>query len=69
MLGHASLCGVLYIAYQSKGDLRGDYMLCVLFKSYLLLATPKRGSTRYNVMAIMSVLDIQVEKPDNGRGE
>lgn len=69
MLGHANLCGVLYIAYQSKGDLRGDYMLCVLFKSYLLLATPERGSIRYNVIALISVLDVQIEKPDDGRGE
>ena len=69
MLGHAILCGVLYVAYQSKNDLRGGYMLCVLFKSYLVLATPKPGGMQYSVMAIMSLSDIQIDKPDNGRGE
>ncbi|MCJ1426910.1 hypothetical protein MMC29_004813 [Sticta canariensis] len=68
LLGHAILCGVLYVAYQSKNDLRGGYMLCVLFKSYLILAIPKPGGTQYNVMAIMSLSDIQIDKPDNGRG-
>lgn len=44
-------------------------MLCVLFKSYLILAIPKPGGTQYSVMAIMSLSDIQIDKPDNGRGE
>lgn len=69
LLGHAILCGVLYVAYQSKKDLRGDYMLCVLFKSYLILAVPKPGGTQYCVIAIMSLSDIQIDKSDNGRGE
>lgn len=60
---------MLYVAYQSKTDLRGDYMLCVLFKSYLILAIPKVGSTQYSVMAIISLSDIQIDKPDNGRGK
>ncbi|MCJ1469436.1 hypothetical protein MMC07_008069 [Pseudocyphellaria aurata] len=68
LLGHAILCGVLYVAYQSKNDLRGDYMLCVLFKSYLVLAKPRPGGTQYNVVAILSLSDIQIDKSDNGRG-
>ena len=44
-------------------------MLCVLFKSYLLLATPAAGGARYHVVAVMGLSDLQIDKPDNGRGE
>lgn len=66
-MGHANLCGVLYVAYQTVYGLRGDYMLSILFKSYLLLALPKPG-TRYEIVAIIGLGDVRVDKPDNGRG-
>ena len=44
-------------------------MLVVLFKSYLLLATPNLGTQKYSITAIISLGDVRVEKPDNGRGE
>ena len=44
-------------------------MLVVLFKSYLLLATPNLGTPKYGIAAIISLGDVRVEKPDNGRGE
>lgn len=44
-------------------------MLCVLFKSYLLLARPKPGSNKYEAVIIMSLRDIQLDSPDNGRGK
>lgn len=70
LLGHALLCGVLYVAYQSKnGDLRGDYMLCASFKSYLLLALPKQGMSPFEIMAIINHSDIEVVKADSGRGK
>lgn len=68
IMGHFSLCGVLYAAYQSNsGDLCGDYMLCALFKSHILLALPKKGSN-FSVVAIINTSDIQVVDADNGRG-
>ena len=66
-MGHANLCGVLYVAYQTASGLRGEYMLSILFKSYLLLALPKFG-TRYEIVAIIGLGDVRVDKPDNGRG-
>lgn len=71
LLGHASLCGVLFVAYQaydSQSDMRGEYMLCVLFKSYFLLARHENGSSKYKVVMIMSLRDIQVDSSNNGRG-
>lgn len=44
-------------------------MLCVLFKSFLLLARPKQGSSKYEAVIIMSLRDIQLDSPNNGRGK
>ncbi|KAL9615402.1 MAG: hypothetical protein Q9167_000230 [Letrouitia subvulpina] len=69
VLGFATLCGVLYVVYQSDGSTEGEYMLTVLFKSYLLLATMNSDSNHYDVVALISLHDVQVERPDNGRGK
>ena len=66
-MGHAKLCGVLYVAYQTVYGLRGDYMLCILFRAHLLLALPTHGA-RYDVVAIIGLGDVRIDKPDNGRG-
>ena len=69
VMGHSSLCGVLYAAYQStNGDVRGEYMLCALFKSYLLLALPQKGSN-FSIVAIINTCSIQLVDADNGRGK
>ena len=68
-MGHFSLCGALYVAYQSNdGDLHGDYMLCALFKTNLLLALPQKGFT-FGVVAIINTSGIQIVDVDNGRGK
>lgn len=68
-MGHFSLCGVLYVAYQSNtGDLCGEYMLCALFKSHMLLALPQK-SPNFSVVAIINTSDIQIVEADNGRGK
>ena len=69
VMGHSSLCGVLYAAYQStNGDMRGNYMLCALFKSHLLLALPRKGSN-FSIVAIINTSNIQIVDADNGRGK
>ncbi|KAL9045639.1 MAG: hypothetical protein Q9214_001349 [Letrouitia sp. 1 TL-2023] len=67
VLGFATLCGVLYVVYQSDGSTEGEYMLTVLFKSYLLFARMNADSNHYDVVALISLHDVQVERPDNGR--
>ena len=49
--------------------MRGDFMLIVLFKSYLLLGVPDPATSKYSITAIISLGDVRVEKTDNGRGE
>jgi len=67
-LGHSSLCGALFVAYQSRSDVLGDYMLCALFRSHLLLATPTKGYSRFEIVAIISFGAMQMDKADNGKG-
>ncbi|KAL8673078.1 MAG: hypothetical protein Q9168_002501 [Polycauliona sp. 1 TL-2023] len=68
LLGQAVLCGVLYVAYESEEEVCGAYMLCVLFKSHLLLALPQADSFRYDVVALVSLHGSQIEKSGDGRG-
>lgn len=49
--------------------MRGDFMLVVLFKSYLLLAMPHPGTPKYSITAIISLGDVRIENTDNGRGK
>ncbi|KAL9596413.1 MAG: hypothetical protein Q9179_004625 [Wetmoreana sp. 5 TL-2023] len=67
LLGHPILCGVLYVAYECKQEVCGDYMLCVLFWSHLLLARQQPDDERYHVAALISLCDSQVGKADEGR--
>ena len=70
VMGHFSLCGVLYAAYQSNsGDLRGEYMLCALFKYHLLLALPPQKTSNFSIAAVINTSDIQIVDADNGRGK
>ena len=69
IMGHPSLCGALFAAYQSNsGDLCGEYMLCALFKAHMLLALPQKSSN-FSVVAIINTGDIQLVDADNGRGK
>ena len=68
-MGYFSLCGALYAAYQSNnGDLRGEYMLCALFKGQLLLAIPQKTSN-FKIVGIINTSDIHIVDADNGRGQ
>lgn len=67
-LGHPTLCGVLYVTYQSVHRVIGKYMLCALFKSCLILAVPRENSRHYLITASISLIDLRMETADNGKG-
>ncbi|KAF2638323.1 hypothetical protein P280DRAFT_404969 [Massarina eburnea CBS 473.64] len=68
LLGHVLLCGVLHVAYQTPERPKGQYMVCVLYKSCLVLATTGRFFTPYNVVASIALANGTIEEADNGRG-
>ncbi|KAF1955389.1 hypothetical protein CC80DRAFT_505719 [Byssothecium circinans] len=68
LLGHVLLCGVLHVAYQTPERPKGQYMVCVLYKSCLVLATAGRSFTPYNVVASIALANGSTDDPDNGRG-
>lgn len=67
-LGHPTLCGVLHCAYQTKHGIRGNYMLCVLFKSCLILAVPDSDVRQYQIVVCVGLRDFRVESTENGKG-
>ncbi len=68
LLGHVLLCGVLHVAYQTPDRVKGQYMICVLYKSCLILATTNRYHSPYTVVASIGLANGSIEEPDNGRG-
>ncbi|KAF2735714.1 hypothetical protein EJ04DRAFT_599438 [Polyplosphaeria fusca] len=68
LLGHVLACGVLHVAYQTPDRVKGQYMICVLYKSRLVLATTSRLFVTYNVMACITLANATIEETDNGKG-
>jgi hypothetical protein len=69
LLGHVLLCGVLHVAYQTpEPRVKGQYMVCVLYKSCLVLAVPTRFHTPYTVVASITLANGSIEESSNGRG-
>jgi RhoGEF domain len=67
-LGHVVLCGVLHVAYQTSSRVEGRYMLCMMFKDYLLVAATAPEHGRFDVVATIYLSDAKVVPPEDGRG-
>ncbi|KAI8960904.1 Dbl homology domain-containing protein, partial [Daldinia sp. FL1419] len=67
-LGHIRLCGALHVCWQTKDGADGAYMVTLLYKDCLCLATASRVDQIYTIQACISLNDIKVEEVDNGRG-
>jgi hypothetical protein len=69
LLGHVLLCGVMYVVFQTpEPRVKGHYMVCVLYKSCLVLATASRFHAPYTVVASIALANASIEETDNGRG-
>lgn len=68
LIGHVQLCGVLHVAYETTEQIAGQYMLCVLYRSCMVLAKPNKSFSAYTVAAVISLLDAATEEADNGKG-
>lgn len=69
MLGRVLLCGVLHVAYESSDRVKGQYMICVLYRSCLVLATVSRSLSTYDVVVGVSLANGSIEEADNGKGK
>lgn len=68
LLGSVELCGCLHVAYRSRGNIKGRYVMCVLFETTLLLATADEETESFAVLAGMSLASATLQEADNGKG-
>ncbi|KAI0841994.1 Dbl homology domain-containing protein [Hypoxylon sp. FL0890] len=66
--GQVRLCGALHVCWQTNDGVDGAYMVTLLYKDCLCLATANRADPIYTIQACISLSDIKVEEVDNGRG-
>lgn len=67
-LGHVHLCGVLYASWQTKQGVDGQYLICVMYRDFLVLASSVKNDNVYNIVACIGLACLRVEEVDNGRG-
>ena len=67
-LGHIELCGVLHICWQTKDGVEGRYLICLLYKDFLLLASASRVEQVYTIHGCIGLAELRIEEIDNGRG-
>ncbi|KAJ5976311.1 hypothetical protein N7481_010018 [Penicillium waksmanii] len=67
-LGPMTLCGVLHVTYQTPEQTIGDFMVCILFKCYFLLAKGTDDSRRLEIVACIYMDDLKMDYIQNGRG-
>ncbi|PBP19580.1 hypothetical protein BUE80_DR009600 [Diplocarpon rosae] len=67
-LGHVHLCGVLHVSWQSRTGVDGQYMICLLYRDFLLLALASKNEQTYTVQACVGLSEVRIEEVDNGRG-
>ncbi|KAL2017916.1 hypothetical protein VTK56DRAFT_1572 [Thermocarpiscus australiensis] len=66
--GHIRLCGALHVCWQTKEGVTGQYMVALLYRDWLCLATASRFEQIYTIQACIALADIRMEEADNGRG-
>lgn len=59
---------MLHVSWQTKKGVAGQYMICLLFRDYLLLASPGQNDQRYIIRATIALADARIEEVDNCRG-
>ncbi|QGA14861.1 hypothetical protein EYB26_002517 [Talaromyces marneffei] len=67
-LGPLILCGVLHVAYHSPSAITGQYLVCILFPGYMVLAKPGSDFRRLTLVASIYLSDMTVDSSVNGQG-
>lgn len=66
--GHVQLCGALHACWQTKDGVKGNYMVCLLYRGWLCLASASKTDQIYTIQACLALTTVNVEDVDNGRG-
>ena len=68
-LGHIHLCGVLHVSWQTQEGVDGQYLICLLYRDFLLLASSAKTEQVYVIQGCIGLSELRVEEIDNGRGD
>ncbi|KAI6374370.1 hypothetical protein MCOR25_003159 [Pyricularia grisea] len=66
--GHIHLCGALHVCWQTKDSVSGQYLICLLYRDWLCIASASRFGQTYTILLCVSLMNVKVEEADNGRG-
>ncbi|KAM5437931.1 hypothetical protein McanMca71_002153 [Microsporum canis] len=66
--GPIKVCGVLHITYETLESIAGEYMVCALFASHILLAVPCAENRNFAVVAIIATTRAKVENVNEKPG-
>lgn len=66
--GHVEVCGTLHVCWQTKDTVQGQYMICLLYRDMLCLASAGKVDQIYTIQACITLNAAKVEEVDNGRG-
>ncbi|TLD24924.1 hypothetical protein PspLS_05436 [Pyricularia sp. CBS 133598] len=66
--GHIHLCGALHVCWQTKDSVSGQYLICLLYRDWICIASASRFGQTYTILLCVSLTDVKVEDADNGRG-
>ncbi|KAJ6014827.1 hypothetical protein N7540_009418 [Penicillium herquei] len=67
-LGPMTLCGVLHVTYRTQEHTAGEFMVSVLFNSYLLLGRIRDEYHALEILACIYIADLKMDTLQNGRG-
>jgi hypothetical protein len=67
-LGHIHLCGVLHVSWQTRDGVDGKYLICLLYRDFLILASATKNEQIYTTQACIGLCEVSVEEVDNGIG-
>ncbi|KAF3490608.1 RSP protein [Arthroderma uncinatum] len=66
--GPIKVCGILHVTYETLESITGDYMVCALFSSHLLLAAACIEHRNFTVVAIIGTTRAKIESVDEKPG-
>ncbi|KAI8724890.1 DH domain-containing protein [Fusarium sp. LHS14.1] len=66
--GHIQLCGALHVCWEAEAGVEGQYMICLLYKDVLCLASGGKSDRIYTILACIDLHSAKVEDVDKGGG-